>query len=165
MNPYNFDDTSPDTLLSFLGQFMRTCDLNGVSDGVTMWLLPFITTKASAALLTIRLTPSKGEYISNLIDCVREDQERTFTYVGAGNYLLRSYTTDHVVAKASANLKAIKNCHSRPQYSTQYFWRSRTYEAVTHTRNRWQRVSSYRDFHWFLEIIWECTAMNVPRCI
>lgn len=47
--PYVFDDRNPVAILSFLGQFKKACDSNGVSKDASMWLLQFYLSKASGA--------------------------------------------------------------------------------------------------------------------
>lgn len=81
MRPCKFDDANPVTVLSFMEQFKRTCDSNGVSKGVAMYLLPCFMTKSPAKFLTIRLTPRNGDNVSSLADRGQEERERKFTNV------------------------------------------------------------------------------------
>lgn len=74
--------------------------MNRVSKGVAMWVLPSFMKKLSAAWLTIRLTPSKGDNALSLVDRGQEEQERLFTYVDAVNYLLSSHATDDVISES-----------------------------------------------------------------
>lgn len=59
MKPYRLDESDTETVLSLPRQFKRVCDPNGVSEDVSMWLLPFFMTKSPAASLSTRLTLSK----------------------------------------------------------------------------------------------------------
>lgn len=54
---YKFADLNQVTVLLLSGQFMKACDSDGESEGIAMWILPFVLATSPVALLTIRMTP------------------------------------------------------------------------------------------------------------
>lgn len=67
MKPYRFDDGNS-VAVSFLGQFKRADDSNGLSEDVAMWILPYVMAKSPIAFVTILLNPRK-EVNSPAIAC------------------------------------------------------------------------------------------------
>lgn len=85
MKPYRFGDESPGTVLSFLGQFKRARDSNGVLEGVARWLLLFSMAEVPPAPLTIRLIPWKDLDVPAIVRGGIEGEK--YLYVRKGGQL------------------------------------------------------------------------------
>lgn len=71
-----------------------------------MWRLLFFVTRSPVASLTIRLTPTNSDGVPLLLRQGIEDRERIYTYIDAVSYLLNSYATDDVIAKAASEIES-----------------------------------------------------------
>lgn len=88
-----FQPSDPITILPFLRDFKRECDVNRIHEGAAMWLIAKYLNEPAKAQLTSRMT-RKGSHASGSLS----------TYCQVVNNLLRSYAPDDVVAAAECEV-------------------------------------------------------------
>lgn len=108
MKQFRFDDSNPVTVLSFMGQFKRSYDFDGVYEGAAMRLLPFFMDEYPAASLTVCVTPRIDVDAPAIVHREVEGYVRIYAQVEAVNYLLNSYATDDVIKKAASDIELFK---------------------------------------------------------
>lgn len=96
-----FDESDPISVLAFLKEFRDACDSIGVHEGVAMWLFPHFMKKPASSSLSARLSSRKSKS-SGLHD------ERLSSYVEVVNFMLATYATDDVIARAVKTLENYK---------------------------------------------------------
>lgn len=94
MKSQNFDGSDPITILKCLPTFQKECDANGIHEGVAMWLFHYFVRKTTMAAFYARVTTKED---------LRNKKRRKPTYYHeVVHYLLRTYSTEEVIAGADA---------------------------------------------------------------
>lgn len=75
--------------------------MDGVSEGIAMWLLPLLMEKSPTVLITIGLTLNNDDDAPPLLYREIRGLERIYTYITAVKYLLSTYATDDTIAEAA----------------------------------------------------------------
>lgn len=100
MNPLIFNATDPIAILNFLPAFKTACDTNGIHEGAAIWIFHFSLRDPARVAPTAR-TVNKSSWTSNKSS---RDTSKLTTYCEVVQYLLRTYSTDDIIAEVEASL-------------------------------------------------------------
>ena len=99
MRPHLFDGSDPITIIPFLEAFRDSCNVNGVHEGAALWLVGYFLRGSAKSKVTARTTSNNAK---------KKIGNRLLTYCQAIDFLLRTYATDDIIARAVDDLKSYK---------------------------------------------------------
>lgn len=108
---YKNDDKDPITILSFLAQFRRVCDLNEVSEGTPLWIISTFSKDEAAFSSNVRMDPHSDD--GTTWKLLWTGEEQISTYVEDVNFLLKFYTADFNFARATLNIGCFKKVSTK----------------------------------------------------
>lgn len=102
MKPFRFDTSNPATALSLSEYCMKDREFNRKSGSVAVWLLRMFFVNYPLALLILRVTSTKDDKASTLLQRVVKGLECVYVYIKIFNQLLSCCAKDIVKVKAAS---------------------------------------------------------------
>lgn len=106
MKAYKFDNKNPITVLPFLAQFKRACDSNRVSEGMPLCIVPTFMKDGPVSSLTVEINLYEDDGTTHRL--LKAGEKQISTFVEDFNFLIKSYTTESNIAKATLEIAALR---------------------------------------------------------
>lgn len=100
MEDHSFSSKDPVSIINFLTEFKRACDLSHYQEGAAVWLFPDFMTGSALSTIKVRLELSSKD--------VNVHNGTTTSNTGVVNHLLRCHATDAVMPKGDDEIRNLK---------------------------------------------------------